>query len=252
MVVGVYGLGRFGAFWAECLSKRFEVKGYSRSTNRAVPPGVHRVGEDEILGCDALFLCVAISAMEEVLGRISHKITNHIVIFDTCSVKMRPIELMMTILPEHAQIIGTHPMFGPDSGKDDIRGLPLCFCPVRVEKPVSDEWKEVFRSMGLRIHELSAEEHDREAAYTQGITHFVGRVLGSLKLAPSEISTVGYTKLLEIVEQTCNDPYQLFLDLQRFNPFTDEMRNRLGEALEDVLDALESPNLDISSEANIK
>ena len=42
---------------------------------------------------------------------------------------------------------------------------------------------------------------------------------------------MGYNKLLEIVEQTCNDPWQLFLDLQRYNPHTREMRARLEKSL---------------------
>jgi prephenate dehydrogenase len=86
---------------------------------------------------------------------------------------------------------------------------------------------------------MSPQEHDRKAAYTQGITHYVGRVLADLDLEPSPISTLGYHKLLEIREQTCNDPWQLFLDLQRFNPYTKEMRERLHRSLDRMLKQLE-------------
>lgn len=239
MVVGVYGLGRFGAFWAECLAKRFVVKGYSRNPERTVDSRVQRVTEDEVLSCDALFLCVAISAMEEVLERIASRVQEHTVVFDTCSVKVVPVDLMESILPDSVRVIGTHPMFGPDSGRDGIDGLPLCFSPVRVSESVADRWRTIFLSMGLRLIELTPDAHDREAAYTQGVTHFIGRVLENLELAKSEIGTVGYAKLLEIVEQTCNDPFQLFLDLQRYNPYTDGMRDRLSMALERVRRSLE-------------
>ncbi len=84
MVVGVYGLGRFGAFWADCLANRFPVKGYSRNPGRAASDRVQRVGEDEVLSCDALFLCVAISAMEEVLERIAPRLAEGTVVLDTC------------------------------------------------------------------------------------------------------------------------------------------------------------------------
>jgi prephenate dehydrogenase len=92
--------------------------------------------------------------------------------------------------------------------------------------------------MGLAVHDLSPEEHDREAAYTQGVTHFMGRVLDDLDLGPSAIGTLGYTKLLEIIEQTCNDPFQLFVDLQRYNPFTGEMREKLSSSLRKMQDQL--------------
>ena len=73
----------------------------------------------------------------------------------------------------------------------------------------------MFSQLELRIEQLSASEHDHEAAYSQGITHFIGRTLDLLKLKPSRISTTGYEDLLDIVEQTCNDQWQLFLDLQK-------------------------------------
>ncbi len=70
MTVGVYGLGRFGSFWAEMLARSVPVCAYSRSADRPTPPGVRRVGEDEVLAQPVIFLCVAISAVEDVLARI--------------------------------------------------------------------------------------------------------------------------------------------------------------------------------------
>ncbi len=49
MTVGVYGLGRFGYFWAEQLAARATVCAFSRDPGRPVPHGVRRVGEDELL-----------------------------------------------------------------------------------------------------------------------------------------------------------------------------------------------------------
>ena len=82
---------------------------------------------------------------------------------------------------------------------------------------------------------MSPHDHDREAAFTQGVTHYLGRVLSDFGVRGSPIGTVGYQKLLEIVEQTCNDPWQLFLDLQRYNPHTREMRARLESSLRSVM-----------------
>ena len=86
---------------------------------------------------------------------------------------------------------------------------------------------------------MDAEEHDREAAFTQGVTHYVGRVLAEMSLRESGIGPLGYQRLLSIVEQTCNDPWQLFADLQRFNPHTVEMRARLVAAFRRVAERLD-------------
>ncbi|MBN1686590.1 MAG: prephenate dehydrogenase/arogenate dehydrogenase family protein [Spirochaetales bacterium] len=238
MRVGVYGLGRFGAFWARCLTGRYEVLAYSRNEQRETPEGVQRAEEGDVLACNAVFLCVAISAMEEVVSRIAPAVRDGATVFDTCSVKVHPIAVMDKFLPRGVHIIGTHPMFGPDSGKNGIEGLPLAYCPVRSSKENREFWLGEFRNMGLRVLSLDPEEHDREAAYTQGVTHFMGRVLNDMELKPSAIATKGYEKLLEIIEQTCNDPYQLFIDLQRYNPYTIQMRERLGLSLKKVQDQL--------------
>ena len=227
-------MGRFGSFWASVLSGRFETAGCSRSP-REFPTGVNRISEDQLGEYDTVFLCCAISAVEEVLTRIAPKLKPGSVVIDTCSVKVYPAGLMEKILPENIAVIASHPMFGPDSGRDGIEGLPLVFCSVRDVNGWEDYWQKQFREMKLDIHRMTPDEHDQEAAFTQGITHFIGRVLSDLDLRNSGIATLGYSKLQEIVEQTCNDPLQLFIDLQRYNPHTHEMRARLKKALDDTM-----------------
>jgi prephenate dehydrogenase len=239
MTIGVYGLGRFGSFWAQLLSRVAPVCAYSRSPERPTPPGVRRVGEEEVLGQPALFLCVAISAVEEVLTRTRGRMAPGAVVMDTCSVKTHPLGLMERLLPDSVSIMGTHPMFGPDSARGGVQGLPMILCPSRIPSAEVARWREIFSSLGMAVTLMTADEHDREAAFTQGITHYIGRVLSDLGVHGSSIGTVGYKRLLEIVEQTCNDPWQLFLDLQRYNPHTREMRARLEESLRSVMAAID-------------
>ena len=231
MKIGVYGLGRFGFFWSELLAQKFDVSGYNRSLLTEKPGNVELVSEDTILQSDVLFLCVSISSMEPVLKRIAGRIKPGCLVFDTCSVKVHPINIMKIILPENIQIIGLHPMFGPDSGKDGVKDLPIVFIPVRDGPGIAEEWKKIFQDFEMKVIEITADKHDRDAAYTQGVTHFIGRVLNELQLKDNKISTMGYKSLLTIVEQTCNDPFQLFMDLQHYNPYTHDMRQRLNESL---------------------
>ena len=239
MKVGVYGLGRFGRFWAGILSRDFDVYGYNRSGIKDPPEKVALVSEKDLFTCDSVFLCVAISSLEEVLLRIRSFMHSNLTILDTCSVKVYPAEKMKEILPDHVTIIGTHPMFGPDSGKNGIEGLPLVFSPVRGDAGSFDVWRRYFNKKYLDVIEISPAEHDREAAYTQGVTHFIGRVLKDLDLKESRIGTRGYRALLNIVEQTCNDPLQLFMDLQHYNAYTHEMRSSLSQSISKTMKMLE-------------
>ena len=240
MRIGVYGLGRFGAFWAGLLAESFKVYGYSRNPDRITPQGVERVSFDDIFNCQVIFLCNAISAMEPVLKGMEGRLKPGTLVVDTCSVKVYPVRLMKSLLPDNVGIMGTHPMFGPDSGRNGVRGLPIVLCPERVTDDQYVFWKDRFRSMGLTLQEMTPDEHDREAAYTQGITHFIGRTLNELNLHSSSIGTTGYDSLLDIIRQTCNDPWQLFLDLQKYNPYTSSMRGDLHRGLEKMLNTLDS------------
>ncbi len=240
MSIGVYGLGRFGFFWAKLLSRYFNVKGFSRNPEREAPPGVKRVDEHELLDQNVIFLCVSISAMEEVLRRIGGRLKPDTLIIDTCSVKVYPAGLMEEILPGNVRIIASHPMFGPDSARDGLNGLPMIMWPLRNSDREFDFWSDFFKGIGLKVLKMDPDSHDREAAFTQGITHYIGRVIADLDLKESEIATVGYRKLLEIVAQTCNDPWQLFIDLQHFNPYTAIMREKLHSSIDRIMKKLDS------------
>jgi prephenate dehydrogenase len=239
MRVGVYGLGRFGSFWAQVLARHAEVRAWSRNPSHPVPPGVTRAAEGEVLAEPAVFFCVAISAFEEVLGRTAPRIPAGSLVMDTCSVKSHPAALMGRLLAPGVSALATHPMFGPDSAGESLEGLPMVLCPVRIAAEELERWRRFFESLGLSVAVMDPDEHDRQAAFTQGVTHYLGRVLKDLGVGPSVIATVGYRRLLDIVEQTCNDPWQLFLDLQRYNPHTREMRERLGRSLDAVMAAID-------------
>jgi prephenate dehydrogenase len=80
--------------------------------------------------------------------------------------------------------------------------------------------------------------HDEMTAYSQGITHYVGRLLADLELAPTRTDTLGYEMLLEVMGQTCHDSWQLFLDLQSYNPYTQKMREDLNKSIAKINSAL--------------
>ena len=65
--------------------------------------------------------------------------------------------------------------------------------------------------------EMSCEQHDELSAETQFTTHFVGRTLGHVGLSKTAIDTKGYEALLNLVENTTNDSFELFYGLFMYN-----------------------------------
>lgn len=66
--------------------------------------------------------------------------------------------------------------------------------------------------------EMSCEEHDKHAASTQFITHTVGRILGGMKPQSTPIDTKGYQSLLNLVDNTTHDSFDLYYGLFMYNP----------------------------------
>jgi arogenate dehydrogenase (NADP+) len=65
--------------------------------------------------------------------------------------------------------------------------------------------------------DMTCEEHDRQAASTQFVTHTVGRMLGAMELTTTEINTRGFEALLQLVENTNHDSFDLYYGLFLYN-----------------------------------
>ena len=242
--VGILGYGRFGAFWAKQLAADFAIHIHNRTPRpKLVEAAGFRWHSCEASLCAAievLFLCVPIGALEATLARIAPLLRAGCVVMDTCSVKVWPTRWLQEQLAarEDVEILACHPLFGPDSAADSVDDLPLVLFPLRCRDETYAAWQKYFTGCGLKVHEMEPHEHDRLAAYSQGLTHYIGRVLDELQLNASPIDTVGFRHLLSIIRQTCDDTPELFYELQTYNPYTGEMRQKLETALRKVSNRL--------------
>ncbi|KDP22757.1 hypothetical protein JCGZ_02462 [Jatropha curcas] len=82
--------------------------------------------------------------------------------------------------------------------------------------------------------EMSCQDQDKYAAGSQFITHTVGRVLKMLKLESTPINTKGYESLLDLVENTVGDSFDLYYGLFMHNKNALELLERLDLAFESL------------------
>lgn len=237
--VGVVGYGRFGQFWADSLSRDYEIWVSDKEDLKqvAIGKGVKYGSLPEVCAkADNIFLCVPISQIDSVVSTIRHYIRPGTIVFDTCSVKLYSTSILQHYLGDlnEVDLIATHPMFGPDSGARGLQGLPIVMWPLSVSSDAYRNWHSYFEQIGLRVVELPPDEHDQLAANSQGVAHYIGRVLHEMGVESTPIDTTGFKILLSVIEQTCNDTWELFHDLQNYNPYTKEMRLRLESALNRV------------------
>lgn len=233
--IGIIGFGQFGQFAARHLAPFFEVSVYDKSdlSKTAENIGVKWSDFETVAGKEIVVFAVPLKVFESVLSRAVPFLKTGAVCVDVCSVKIKPLELMRKILPETVEIIGTHPLFGPQSGRGGIAGLRIVFCPAKTARAESVK-SFLSEKLRLRVFEKTAEEHDREMAHVQALTHFVARALDELHVAESEIATVSYEELMRAARLVSEDSEELFQTIQQGNPFAAEKRKDFIEKLIEI------------------
>jgi len=228
--ISIIGFGRFGKVLANILQKGFVIKAYDPQIQSPFP-GVEFVSLEAAVTEKVIFIAIPINQFESTIKTIVPMLKGEKTLIDVCSVKTYPVKLMLNILPESIGIIATHPMFGPDSFLSNQK-LKMMMNNTRDTHKQFNFWKRFFRDQGIHIIEMSPEEHDRLAAQTQGVTHFLGRTLKEYGIKKTPIDTQGFKDLLDLVDQTCHDTWELYADLQRYNPHTKDMIKNLRIATE--------------------
>ena len=242
--VGILGFGRFGKVLSNILQKGFKIKAYDLELVKDFP-GVEFVDLDTILKEKIIFIAVPISVFEQVINDIAPQLKGENTIIDVCSVKNHPVKIMEKRLGHNTGIISTHPMFGPDSFISNNR-LKIMMHNTRDTYGQYKFWRGFFSDQGIEVIEISPDDHDRLAAKTQGITHFLGRMLKEFGIKKTTLDTQGFRDLLDLVDQTCNDTWELYSDLQLYNPYTSKM---IGE-LKKSIDSIDTQLKDLSNVEN--
>tara|TARA_B100001250_G_scaffold411069_1_gene438860 strand:- start:165 stop:884 length:720 start_codon:yes stop_codon:yes gene_type:complete len=230
--VGIIGFGRFGKILLNILQKGFSVSVYDTKIESSFS-NVNFQDLNFVLKQKTIFVSVPICNFESVIQNIAPKLNEGQTIIDVCSVKIYPIDVMVNNLDKSIGIIGTHPMFGPDSYQSNKK-LKMMLNKTRDVHNQFSFWKQYFKDQGIQTLEMSAKDHDLMASKTQGVTHFLGRMLKEFGIQKTTIDTQGFRDLLDLVDQTCNDTWELFKDLQLYNPYTREMIDKLKKSTEKI------------------
>lgn len=241
--VSIIGYGRFGKVLHRLIQDDFLVTLYKPNGGISLKglPKNARVVTDvkEAYESEVIFYAVPIPAFEETIASHKKYFRPDHVLIDVLSVKMHPAGVLTKQLKgTKVQAILTHPMFGPDSSRDGFEGLPFIIDRFLASEKTYAYWKKYFTRKKLRVIEMSATEHDLLAANSQGLTHFIGRLLDKMKVAKGPIDSLGTKLLLDVKEQTCNDTWELFAGLQHYNPYTKKMRLALGSAYDTLYNEL--------------
>ncbi len=224
MRIGIVGYGRFGRFAAENLKRDCVVVVYDREPVRPAA-GIRSASLPEVAASPVVLLCVPISEIESICRQLKPSLRRGQLVLDTCSVKEKPLRLMRRILPAGVEILGTHPLFGPESARSGIRGHRIVLCPGRGSR--LPKVQKYLKTLGLEVIVTSAANHDRQMAHTQALFHFLARGVALMRIKLGAVSTPGPSRMFAEFQDVQQDSFQLFKDMQRENRFSALLRRRL-------------------------
>ena len=239
--VGLIGFGAFGRLIAAHLGQLFPIFAYDPRIGpdgREPPKGVTYCDVATAAACDVIILAMPVPRLDAAIAAIKPHLRPGAVVIDVCSVKVLPAQIMSAELPETVEIIGTHPMFGPQSARGGVKGLKIVICPIRGGRArlLAAFLRKTF---GLDAIIATPEEHDREAAMVQGLTHLIAKVLVEMEPLPRHMTTASFDLLMRAVDMVRHDAPEVFYAIERLNPFVPDVRRRFFGLAADLADALE-------------
>jgi prephenate dehydrogenase len=155
-------------------------------------------------------------------------------LMDVTSLKVAPVR---ELLRSPASVLGLHPMFG---GRiTSFEGQSLVACPVRIDTEAWNGLRDLFNLAGIRVKEVTPEEHDRMMSIIQVLFHMTtmltGRVLRDLQVDIAETmdyTSPSYRLEINLLGRMFAQSGELYSAITQMNPYTKDILGLLRQGLE--------------------
>jgi len=249
--IGLMGFGAFGRLMARHLQPHLPLVVFDPE-RPALPDasgsGLRPGSVAEVADCDIVVLAVPVDAMAGAIANLRPHLRAGAIVLDVGSVKIEPARQLLASLPEHVEIIGTHPLFGPQSARSGIAGLKIALCPVRSES--AGRIGAFLRSrLKLDVILTTPDAHDRDMAMVQGLTHLVAKILVGMGPLPRRMTTRSFELLMQATEMVRHDAPSVFHAIERANPHARAVRERFFAHAHEITAALDAAHEQVQAPA---
>ena len=240
--IGIIGFGRFGQFLYHKFIKYASVYVYSPTDYSDLCKSyINNLKKFLSYDLDCIVFCNSIVSFQDLISEINVEQLKNKLLIDVLSVKNYPKNILLNI--PNVDILCTHPMFGPDSAADGWKDKKFIYEKVRITNQlICNKFLKIFKDEGCKMIEMTCEEHDRNTAESQFITHLTGRILDQVNLSSNPISTHGFDLLLDIKNNTCKDSFDLFRGLFKFNTNSENQLQKFRDSLNSIESSLYNSN----------
>jgi prephenate dehydrogenase len=168
-----------------------QVVGYCRRAE-AAREAVEAGAVDECLtdpvkaaeGANLVIICTGPESVPDFAGRIADVLAENAIVTDVASVKSRVVAGCVEALGRKLRFVGSHPLAGSEKrGVEHARNIRLeeAICVITPNRSTDPEALESVRSfwetLGMKVCELSPEEHDSRLARTSHLPHLAAAAL---------------------------------------------------------------------------
>jgi len=176
-----------------------------------------------IAGAALVLLSVPVYAMAEVAERVAGHMDGRQILADVGSVKTLPLAGMVEKYA--GPVVGTHPLFGPAPGPEDALRVAVMDGRPGRDGQATEAVAAWCSRLGFTPFPSNAEEHDRAAAFVQGLNFVTSVAYFAAQAAGGDVSkylTPSFTRRLTAAEKLITQDAALFTALFEANPYSHE------------------------------
>jgi prephenate dehydrogenase len=186
--------------------------------------------------CDVVVVSVPIGRTLEVLQAVGPLLPRKSLLMDLTSLKAAPVKAMLQC--SASEVIGCHPLFGPQVRS--MRGRSVVLCPARTRRWLP--WlRFILQSAGARMVTMAPEEHDHRMALIQGLNHLNSLAMGMVISAADiglpdllRLSTPVFDEKLKLAEKVFRPNPRLYAEIIALNPDMERVLALYEQALADL------------------
>jgi 4-amino-4-deoxyprephenate dehydrogenase len=183
---------------------------------------------------DCVLSCLPESVTLRAVASIAPALRPGTLVTDILSVKTNIVNAWSSLRCD-IQVLSIHPMFAPDVGFNDQNVAAIAVRP----GPRADDFLAWIERWGATVTSMSVEEHDRQMAIIQGVTHAViiayGLCLAELGYDPSAgaaLMSRPHRALLALFARVASLDPGVYWSIQADNPFAPAARKALVSTIE--------------------
>jgi prephenate dehydrogenase len=231
--IALLGYGRFGRALSGLLLEAGVLHRVHDPRQEAVPPQLQAGSLAEALsGASLVVLAMPVGALRAVLQELRPHLTPSQAVLDVGSVKVRPVQVLASVLGRDIPWAGTHPLFGPASLARGDRPLRTVVCPNELHPDAVRRARALFEQLGCEVTEMTPDAHDTLMSRTHVLTFFLAHGLMRADVGKNlPFAPPSFQPLARLVEYARQEVPHLLGVVQSENPYGRDARVGLMEAL---------------------